>query len=168
MTTGAEPLVCVRHSNEETRLTCGRCGDAICPKCMIQAAVGIRCPNCVTFQFNPVTQIKRPTLLKASAAGIGAGLGAGVGWIFLASVIPFLVGYGTILIGMGVGYVVGQAVSAAANHSRARELQWPAAGGVVIAFGIASMFLPFLTTSLFGLLSGGIGIAIAISRVRGG
>ena len=168
MTTGAEPLVCVRHSNEETRLTCGRCGDAICPKCMIQAPVGIRCPDCVTFQFNPVTQIKRLTLLKASAAGIGAGLGAGVCWIFLAFFIPFLVGYGTILIGMGVGYVVGQAVSAAANYSRARDLQWPAAGGVVIAFGVAAMFLPFLTGSLFGLLSGGIGVAIAIYRVRGG
>jgi hypothetical protein len=69
---------------------------------------------------------------------------------------------------MGVGYVVGLAVSVAANHSRARDLQWPAAGGVVIAFAMAAVFLPFLTASLFGLLSGGIGVAIAISRVRGG
>ena len=166
MTGGAEPLVCARHPEAETRLTCGKCGDAICTRCMVQAPVGIRCPDCVTYEFNPVAQVKAPTMLRASAAGIGAGFGLGLAWGFLWPILPFG-GFLLFLVGAGVGYVVGQAVSAAANRSRARDLQWIAAGGTVVAFGIAAMFVPGLASSLTGLLAGGIGVAVAISRVRG-
>ena len=167
MTTDAQPLACLRHPDEETRLTCGTCGDPICPRCMVQAPVGIRCPSCVTYQFNPVGQVKRSTLLRATVFGTGTGFGVGLLWGILGSFFPFI-GFAMILIGIGVGYLVGQAVSAGANHSRARDLQWPAAGGTVVAFGVAAVFLPFLTTSFFGLLSGAFGVAMAISRVRGG
>jgi hypothetical protein len=166
MTTGAQPLACLRHSETETRLTCNRCGDPICPKCMVQATVGIRCPNCANYEFNPIVQVKRPTLLKASAAGIGAGVAVGLLWGILGPFIPFF-GYAMLLIGVGVGYVVGEAVSAGAGRSRARDLQWPAAGGTVVAFGVAAIFMPFLATSIFGLLSGALGVAMAISRTRG-
>ncbi len=166
MTTGAEPAVCTRHPDVETRLTCGKCGDPICTRCMVQAPVGIRCPNCVTYEFNPVAQVKPPTLLKASIAGIGAGFGLGLLWGFIGPVLPFG-GYLIFLIGAGVGYAVGQAVNVAANQSRARDLQWAAAGGTVVAFGVAALFMPFLLSSIFGLLSGAVGVAIAISRVRG-
>ena len=166
MTSEAEPVVCVRHPDADTRLTCGKCGDPICTRCMIQAPVGIRCPNCVTYEFNPAAQVKSTTMFKASAVGIGTGFGIGLLWGIIGPLVPFI-GYAIFLISAGAGYLVGLAVSTAANHSRARDLQWPAAGGAVVAFGVASLFMPVLVGNVFGLLSGAIGVAIAISRVRG-
>ena len=38
---------CYRHTDRETYIHCQRCGRAICPDCMRQAAVGFHCPECV-------------------------------------------------------------------------------------------------------------------------
>ncbi len=39
---------CSRHANIETDLSCGRCGTPICPRCLVQTDVGIRCPRCAS------------------------------------------------------------------------------------------------------------------------
>lgn len=41
------PPTCYRHPGRETHIRCTRCGRSICPDCMISAAVGFQCPNCV-------------------------------------------------------------------------------------------------------------------------
>lgn len=38
---------CYRHPDRETGITCTRCDRPICPACMIAAAVGYQCPDCV-------------------------------------------------------------------------------------------------------------------------
>ncbi len=38
---------CYRHPGRETHIRCTRCERPICPDCMISAAVGFQCPNCV-------------------------------------------------------------------------------------------------------------------------
>lgn len=45
----AAPAVptCYRHAGRETHIRCTRCQRPICPDCMISAAVGFQCPNCV-------------------------------------------------------------------------------------------------------------------------
>jgi hypothetical protein len=37
---------CARSPDVETDLRCGRCDVPICPSCLIQTPVGIRCPDC--------------------------------------------------------------------------------------------------------------------------
>ncbi len=48
MAEGPETVpTCYRHPNRETHIRCTRCERPICPDCMISAAVGFQCPNCV-------------------------------------------------------------------------------------------------------------------------
>ncbi|MCX4747684.1 rhomboid family intramembrane serine protease [Kitasatospora sp. NBC_01287] len=38
---------CYRHPDQETGVSCSRCGRPICPQCMVDASVGFHCPECV-------------------------------------------------------------------------------------------------------------------------
>jgi membrane associated rhomboid family serine protease len=39
--------MCYRHPDRETYIRCARCDKPICPECMVSAAVGFQCPDCV-------------------------------------------------------------------------------------------------------------------------
>lgn len=38
---------CYRHDDRETYIECSRCGQSICPECMVSAPVGFQCVECV-------------------------------------------------------------------------------------------------------------------------
>ncbi len=68
--TEPEAVYCARHSKTETLLRCGRCSTPICPRCMVQSGVGIRCPDCAA---NPKRTIgERVEREAASARGSDA------------------------------------------------------------------------------------------------
>lgn len=58
-------LYCARHPQTETGLRCGRCDTPICPRCMVHASIGIRCPDCAA---NPQRTIGVQAEQAAAAA----------------------------------------------------------------------------------------------------
>jgi membrane associated rhomboid family serine protease len=57
---GGVAPTCYRHRARETYVSCVRCGRPICPDCMIQAAVGFQCPECVRDGRKTVRQGRTP------------------------------------------------------------------------------------------------------------
>ena len=52
------PPVCFRHPDRETYLRCHRCERSICTDCMIPAAVGHQCPECVRGGAKTVREVR--------------------------------------------------------------------------------------------------------------
>jgi membrane associated rhomboid family serine protease len=53
---------CYRHQDRETAVTCSNCGRPICPDCMRQTPVGIRCPECASQR----TRITAPAFMMGN------------------------------------------------------------------------------------------------------
>jgi hypothetical protein len=120
------PVACPRHPAVETLLRCARCDAPICPKCLVQAPVGARCPDCARPTAGLAARPSLPLYLRGGAAGLAVAMLAGV-------LLPFL-GFGifNLLLIVLAGYLVGEAVS-----SVTRRL--PYRGLAVVAFLCASL-----------------------------
>ena len=55
---------CVRHPDRPTGLSCTRCGRPACPECLVEAAVGFQCVDCVREGNRGV---RRPTTVAGAA-----------------------------------------------------------------------------------------------------
>ena len=98
----------------------------------------------------------------------------GLVWgLLIPSPALFLFG---LLIGLGLGYAVGGAVSLATNRKVGPQLQVLAAGGVVLAYVVRTAllaaelprfgFLDIVTDDLFGYIVVGLAVVVAIGRLR--
>ncbi len=65
----SEPMTCYRHPGRETYVSCSNCLRPICTDCMVQTAVGIKCPECAGVP----TGVKKATTTARRAAGVGTG-----------------------------------------------------------------------------------------------
>ncbi|WP_424183649.1 rhomboid family intramembrane serine protease [Actinokineospora sp. G85] len=63
---GAGAPVCFRHPDRETRIRCNRCGKSACPDCLVDAAVGFQCVECVA-------EARRTTRRATTVAGAEVG-----------------------------------------------------------------------------------------------
>ena len=54
------PPTCYRHPDRETWIRCQRCERPICPDCMVSAAVGFQCPDCVKQGARTTRQVRTP------------------------------------------------------------------------------------------------------------
>ena len=82
-------MKCAEHPKIETNLTCGKCGKPICPKCMVQTSVGIRCKECANLKSLPTFQLTPLYYLRALGAGIGMGIICGLAWWAVYLFLPF-------------------------------------------------------------------------------
>ena len=164
-----DPTFCPRHPRVETRLACGKCEEFICPECLVHTPVGARCPDCANVRKLPTYERGTPTYLKAVGVGVvlAAVIGAVWGFLFFEILrVPFLPWIATI----GVGYLIGEGISASVNRKRGRDLQYIAGVCMVLSYVVAGLVSPlvfvFTFPNLFFLLSLVIAIFVAAGRVR--
>ncbi len=103
---------CATHPGVETELTCATCGTAICPDCMVQTPVGMKCRDCGRAPLPAVYRIMPWQL--ASGMAVAAALGALAAGLVLVS--PF--GVFAIFLGPVAGGIIGEAASRAAGWKR--------------------------------------------------
>ena len=160
-------MKCALHPDTETNLSCGKCGQPICPKCLVQTPVGARCPKCAAMKRLPVYNVSVVYYIRAIAAGLVAGAAVGAIWPF----VP-LGGFFWLLIALGAGYAVGQVVSLSVNRKRGPGLQAIAAVGVVVSYVVRGLIesphigLMNSFVTVYGLLSLALGIVVAVAILR--
>lgn len=95
---------CYRHADRETGVSCANCGRPICYECMIPAAVGFRCPECLKEQNAGVSRprvVTRGDMRARWSAGSRVIVGAPVTRaLLIANVAVFVLGF--FLSGLGV------------------------------------------------------------------
>ncbi len=149
----------------------------MCPQCMVQAPVGIRCKKCgkaapmPTFDVRP-THYARAVAVAAGVAILGGFIWWAAGLAFLLIVpggLPFLLAP---LLAVPLGYLGGDLLSRSVNRKRSNALAWISGGAVVLA-AVISLQLPGLLqlpgvsfSPLYGLLGTAAGVYLAVQRLR--
>ena len=162
---------CATHPEIETNLRCGKCGKPICPKCLVQTPVGARCPDCAKLYKLPTYRVSSVYYLRAIGTALGMAIATGIVWGVIESfLISFFFGFFSLILAGGVGYAIGEVVSLSVNRKSSRGLATVSGIAVVISylvniFSFGSFYLSPLSI-VFDLLANGIGIYVAVRRIR--
>lgn len=157
---------CSFHPDVETGLSCGRCGNYICPRCMVQTPVGARCRDCARMSRPPTYDARSTHYVRAILAGLTTGVAAALVWWAVSMVISGLII--SAILAIATGYVVGEVVSIASNRKRTPILSIVAGISVLTAvlgsgFLTSSSYPPLI---VLHLLIAGIAVYMAMRRVR--
>lgn len=152
---------CSFHPDVETGLACGKCGQYICPRCMIQTPVGARCRDCAHVTRLPTFDVSTGYLVRASSAAVVVGVATAIVWTLIVNATGIYIGS---VLTIGAGYLVGESISLAANRKRGRSLAIIAGISMTI-FAILSGLL-FYIFSILGIISLVFAYYIAVNRVR--
>jgi hypothetical protein len=167
-------MQCATHPSVETELACGKCGKPICPRCLVQTPVGARCRDCAQLRRLPQFEISPAFLIRGFAAALGVGAALGGVWALL---LPFSASiFLGLVVGVGVGYGAGEAVSFATNRKTGPQLQAAAVAGVLMAYVVRSAivvaanerveFIEVVSSDVFGYAATIVAVFVAMGRVR--
>jgi hypothetical protein len=133
---------------------------------MVMTDVGARCPDCAPRRRLPQFEVTPAYLLRGLGAAVGASVVLGLAWGLL---LPEDYGFFGILIGFGIGYTAGEAVSSATNRKTAPVLQLAAVLAVLAAYLIRNVLWAdqiLLSNDLYGWIVTAIGMFVAAGRLR--
>jgi hypothetical protein len=164
-------MQCATHPGIETELACSRCGKPICARCLVHTPVGARCRECANVRRIPTYNIGGATFARAVASALGAAISIGIAWWIFNPLSYFFFG---VIVGLAVGFAVGEIVSVGTNRKAGPPLQAIAVGGVVLAylirlgllFAFSGWHFHDLQTDIGGLVALGLGCFIAAGRLR--
>ena len=154
---------CVRDPKIETNLTCSKCGDPICPKCLIQTPVGARCPKCAKLSRVPTYQVSGIYYLRAAGAGLILAIVGGVVWGFLRS---FSFSFFNFIIAAAIGYGIGEGISFAVNRKAGIGLSIIGGMAMVLSYAISSFVFGIHFFSLYDIIAVIVGVFVTVARLR--
>jgi hypothetical protein len=157
-------MYCKRHPRIETNLSCGKCEEPICPKCLVQTPVGARCPSCARLSRVPTYRISSLYYLRAAGAGIGIAVGCGIGWGFIQQFL--FSGYFSLLIAGAAGYAIGEVISLSVNRKSGNGLALIGGLAVILSYVISTFTFWGWHFNLIDILSVAIGVFVSVTRLR--
>lgn len=151
-----QALYCPRHPGTETGLSCTRCEDLICPRCMVHSSVGARCPDCAKVVPLPIYEVPRRYLVMGICGALLSGTIGGTLFVLVAPALLTILYLPYVLI-VGVGYLIGVVVSRCVRQRKGRRLKIIVSGGMIVACLITVLLpsyigLPNVTTGLAPIL----------------
>ena len=166
---GTELTYCIRDLAVETRLRCNKCDSLMCYRCLVQTAVGSRCPECANVRSLPMLAVDLISYLKSFVFGVVTSISLGAVWGLLFGHlvgIPFL----PLLTIVAIGYIIGEGISIVVNRRRGTYLRYMAALFMGMSYVVAGLVngVVFAMTfpDLFFLLCLGIGMLVAADRAK--
>lgn len=100
---------CPRHPKVETKLTCASCGTPICPDCLVQTPVGMKCRGCVRSRGSDLTALTPGRMALTALVSLAAGMV--VGWA-----AEFNIGFLSIFLAFAYGTFAGEMILRAAKR----------------------------------------------------
>lgn len=167
---------CPRDSGVETNLRCGQCGDPICPRCMVYAPVGSKCPDCASIGGPVMFKVTQNDLIRigilAGLAALGIGVASAVTLVALwsldilagvnSSIWLIVVGVAEFLGVMGVVYAM-QLVAGTKYSTSLRIL----AAGLALLFYLTQVMAIEVMSGIFTELLIGPGIVVHLPGLIG-
>jgi len=178
MTQESFDSTCLRHPEVASNLRCGRCGDLICPQCMVQSPVGARCPDCANIGQAPIFRSTNTEMTTVIASAAAVAVGVGVVYALIVWVLwnlPFNFAFGNVFAAMIVaiaGTPVGELIRRVGRYKLDTRLRYIAAGTMFVTWAVGITVAGILGvpaavfSNIVALIGLGIGIYIAMNRVR--
>jgi uncharacterized RDD family membrane protein YckC len=129
----------------------------------VQSPVGAKCPDCAKVRKSPIYTLSPGLFARGLAAAVLGGVAMGAIWVLV--LLPFTVGFFSIFIGAGLGYVFTRLMDFATRRKRGIGPISLAILGIAIAWGIT---VPFFggQLALYGLVAAGLGVYFAYMNLR--
>ena len=146
-------LTCTFHPKRDTQLRCNRCNQPICIQCATHTPTGYRCPECIRSQQKVFVTTKWfDQVIAALITGVISLLG---------SLFGAYLGYVTIFIAMGAGYLAVLVTKKAINNRRSPLLKYVMSGSAFVASSVPAIIYLYRNMWLagYGLLGGFYAIA---------
>ena len=162
-------LYCIRHPSTETNLGCSKCGDLICPDCLVYTPVGARCPDCALIP--EVTIFSQSTKISIKYVAYGTLFSLLLGLIWAVIFVPILaIPFLPLMLPIGIAYLISELLLKLSNHRPVKYLDSLSGICVVtsylITFLLNPVILMFVLSNIFFLLMLIFGVIVAINRVR--
>jgi len=155
---------CNAPLHNESGLTCGKCGETICPECAVPTPVGFRCRECANLYKLPTFRIEPKHYVIAVLVGLGLAVLFGLLWSIAIRFMPYL--YLNLVIAPGIGAAISEVMSRAVNRKRGLGLAIIAGGSMVICYLIEVLAPWGIGFYFFDIVGTTIGVLTAASLLR--